>query len=72
MKFFSASSFALLALSARGALAALSWAGANNYYAFNLANDDRTTLLDAMQSAGMKVGLSTSLAVFMGLNIIFT
>lgn len=56
MKLFSTSSLALLAFSVRGALAASSWAGANNYYIFNLPDDDRATLLDAMQSAGMKVG----------------
>lgn len=48
-------SFALSFLFAKTSLAINSWAGANNYYAFNMSDDDRITLLDGMQSAGMKV-----------------
>ncbi|KIK55243.1 glycoside hydrolase family 5 protein [Collybiopsis luxurians FD-317 M1] len=44
-----------LVLSPLGALAANSFAGANNYYAYSLPDSDRIALLDAMQAAGMKV-----------------
>ncbi|KAJ7509047.1 glycoside hydrolase family 5 protein [Mycena galericulata] len=37
------------------ALAANSWAGANNYFAYALPEADRIALLDGMQAAGMKV-----------------
>ncbi|KAF9461513.1 glycoside hydrolase family 5 protein [Collybia nuda] len=42
-------------LYASSALAANSFAGANNYYAFSLPDTERHALLDGMKAAGMKV-----------------
>ncbi|KAJ7891073.1 glycoside hydrolase [Mycena leptocephala] len=45
------------------ALAANSFAGANNYYIYALPQADRITILDGMQAAGMKVSRKFSWAV---------
>ncbi|KAF7314147.1 Glycoside hydrolase [Mycena chlorophos] len=47
--------FLAAALCALPALAANSFAGANNYYIWALPDSDRYAILDAMQDAGMKV-----------------
>ncbi|KAH7919242.1 glycoside hydrolase family 5 protein [Leucogyrophana mollusca] len=49
------SAFASVALSLNGASAANSFAGSNLYYAAGLYPDARATLLDGLQSAGLKV-----------------
>ncbi|CCM01292.1 uncharacterized protein FIBRA_03341 [Fibroporia radiculosa] len=48
-------SLLLVGFRAAGAQAANSFAGSNLYYAAGLYDDDRTTLLEGLQSAGMKV-----------------
>lgn len=55
MKLFLTASFAVLYLYAQITIAANSFSGANNYYAYNLPQTDRPALLDGMQAAGMKV-----------------
>ncbi|KAL0062007.1 hypothetical protein AAF712_011163 [Marasmius tenuissimus] len=51
---FKALSIALL-YSAQSALAANSFAGANNYFIYSLPDTDRHAILDGMKAAGMKV-----------------
>ncbi|KAJ7160592.1 glycoside hydrolase family 5 protein [Mycena crocata] len=48
-------SLLLLGTTFSTSLAANSWAGANNYYAYSLPDADRHALLDGMKAAGMKV-----------------
>ncbi|KAJ7764120.1 glycoside hydrolase family 5 protein [Mycena maculata] len=48
-------SFSLLLSQISTTLAANSWAGANNYFAYALTETDRLALLNGMQAAGMKV-----------------
>ncbi|KAJ7785265.1 glycoside hydrolase family 5 protein [Mycena maculata] len=51
--------FSLLLPQISTSLAANSWAGANNYFAYALPETDRLALLDGMQAAGMKKVLRT-------------